>query len=62
MAIRSTRFSLTLAGDSYRFHGTGWGHGVGLCQVGAMARIRRGDEIPAILSAYYPGARLLRAF
>jgi stage II sporulation protein D len=62
MALRSTKFSLTLAGDSYRFNGTGWGHGVGLCQVGAMARIRRGDDVPAVLSAYYPGARLLRAF
>jgi stage II sporulation protein D len=62
MAIRSTKFSLSLVGDAYRFDGTGWGHGVGLCQVGAMARIRRGDEVPAVLSAYYPGARLLRTF
>lgn len=62
MAIRSTKFSLSLVGDSYQFDGTGWGHGVGLCQVGAMARIRRGDQVPAVLSAYYPGARLLRTF
>jgi stage II sporulation protein D len=62
MAIRSTKFSLTLVGDAYQFDGTGWGHGVGLCQVGAMARIRRGDDVAAVLSAYYPGARLVRAF
>lgn len=62
LAVRSTRFALSLVGDSYQFDGTGFGHGVGLCQVGAMARIRRGDDVPAVLSAYYPGARLLRAF
>lgn len=59
--VRSTRFALTLEADGYRFDGSGWGHGVGLCQVGAMARIRRGDSVQAVLSTYYPGARLLRA-
>lgn len=59
-AIRSTRFTLTLAGDTYRFAGTGWGHGVGLCQVGAMARLRRGESVASILATYYPGVRLLR--
>jgi len=59
-AIRSTRFTLSLDGDDYRFDGTGWGHGVGLCQVGAMARIRRGEAVSSVLATYYPGARLLR--
>ncbi len=62
LAVRSTKFALTLAGDSYQFDGTGWGHGVGLCQVGAMARIRRGDDVPDVLATYYPGARLVRAY
>jgi stage II sporulation protein D len=61
LAVRSTKFALTLEADGYRFDGAGWGHGVGLCQVGAMARIRRGDSVAAVLAAYYPGARLLRA-
>lgn len=61
LAVRSTKFALTLEPDGYRFDGTGWGHGVGLCQVGAMARIRRGDSVPSVLTTYYPGARLLRA-
>ncbi|ODS59557.1 MAG: hypothetical protein ABS36_01090 [Acidobacteria bacterium SCN 69-37] len=60
-AIRSTRFALTLEDDDhYRFDGTGWGHGVGLCQVGAIARIRRGESVEAILARYYPGTRLVR--
>jgi len=61
LAVRSTKFALTLEADGYRFDGTGWGHGVGLCQVGAMARIRRGDSVASVLATYYPGARLLHA-
>jgi stage II sporulation protein D len=61
LAVRSTKFALTLEADGYRFDGAGWGHGVGLCQVGAMARIRRGDSVNSVLATYYPGARLLRA-
>ena len=60
-AIRSTRFSLAVSGDTYRFSGTGYGHGVGLCQVGAMARVRRGETVAAILATYYPGTRLTSA-
>lgn len=60
LTIRSTRFALTVDEDRYRFDGTGWGHGVGLCQVGAIARVRRGEPVPSILAAYYPGARLVR--
>jgi stage II sporulation protein D len=35
--------------------GTGWGHGVGLCQWGAVGRARGGQNAQAILDAYYPG-------
>jgi stage II sporulation protein D len=60
-AIRSTRFRLTLTADgTYHFDGTGFGHGVGLCQVGAAARLRRGDEVTEVLDAYYPGMHLAR--
>jgi stage II sporulation protein D len=62
LAVRSTRFDLTLQGDTYNFDGTGWGHGVGLCQVGAAARVRRGESVSVILATYYPGARLVRGF
>ena len=36
--------------------GGGWGHGVGMCQVGAMGRARGGQRYRTILGAYYPGA------
>ncbi len=38
--------------------GGGWGHGVGMCQVGAMARARAGWEYQRILTAYYPGTEV----
>jgi stage II sporulation protein D len=59
-ALPSTRFTLKRQGAVYRFAGTGWGHGVGLCQVGATARARRGDSLERILAAYYPGSVLTR--
>lgn len=38
--------------------GGGFGHGVGLCQTGALERARRGQSALEILQAYYPGAVL----
>lgn len=38
--------------------GGGWGHGIGMCQVGAMGRARAGQDYRTILQAYYPGTRL----
>lgn len=59
-AILSTRFRVIRQGATYRFEGTGFGHGVGLCQVGAAARARRGASLDDILQVYYPGAILVR--
>ncbi len=38
--------------------GAGWGHGVGLCQIGAAVMSERGYDYSAILAHYYPGAEL----
>jgi stage II sporulation protein D len=35
--------------------GTGYGHGVGMCQWGAIGRARAGQDYRAILRSYYPG-------
>lgn len=40
------------------FHGRGWGHGVGLCQIGAAVMAEEGYAYRDILSHYYPGAIL----
>lgn len=56
-SVLSTRFVVSRTDDGFRLDGTGFGHGVGLCQVGAMARARRGDSAAAILAHYFPGTR-----
>src|SRR5688572_19238262 len=56
-SLMSTRFAVSRTANGFRLEGTGFGHGVGLCQVGAIARARRGDTVAAILAHYYPGAR-----
>ena len=61
--LRSTMFKLDVhrdtAGSIVRViaRGGGNGHGVGMCQVGALEMARRGYDAPAILSHYYPGTR-----
>ncbi|TAK18853.1 MAG: SpoIID/LytB domain-containing protein [Acidobacteria bacterium] len=59
-AMMSTRFRMSRAanGADYVLSGSGFGHGIGLCQVGALARARRGVEASEILATYFPGARL----
>jgi stage II sporulation protein D len=42
--------------------GQGWGHGIGMCQVGAMGRAREGHSYRDILSAYYPGTEIARLY
>jgi stage II sporulation protein D len=58
-SIRSTRFDVTRRGQAFVFEGRGFGHGVGLCQAGALARIRAGQKVPAVLQTYFPGTRLV---
>ena len=38
--------------------GGGWGHGIGMCQVGAMGRARAGQDYRTILQTYYPGTEI----
>ncbi len=46
--------------QSYIFSGKGWGHGVGLCQVGAYGMALRGKSFDEILRHYYTGVELTR--
>ncbi|MGH9388554.1 MAG: hypothetical protein ACRD1Z_02995, partial [Vicinamibacteria bacterium] len=43
---------------AFVFTGRGWGHGVGLCQVGAYGMAASGFSYRDILSHYYPGTRI----
>ncbi len=58
--LRSTAFSLSRDGNRLRFTGRGYGHGVGLCVIGAGRRAARGETVEAILGLYFPGLLLAR--
>ncbi len=42
----------------FRLVGAGWGHGVGLCQIGAAVMADKGYDYKAILAHYFPGSTL----
>lgn len=48
--------------DRFRFTGAGWGHGVGLCQIGAAAMAESGLSHRDILAHYYPGTGLRQVY
>lgn len=46
----------------FTFLGRGWGHGVGMCQVGAYGLAKQGFTYEQILKAYYTGIELTRIY
>jgi len=58
-SVRSTWFEVGRRGQTFVFEGRGFGHGVGLCQAGALARIRAGQKVPAVLQTYFPGTKIV---
>ena len=44
--------------EAFELRGAGWGHGVGLCQIGAAVMASHGYSYQKILQHYYPGAQL----
>ncbi len=58
--LRSTFFTIKLGKFSMRFYGRGWGHGVGLCQYGAIELGKKNISYQRILNYYYPQARLVQ--
>ena len=56
--LKSSAFEIEWKGDKCILHGRGWGHGVGLCQIGAAVMASRGYDCPKILSHYYPGTEI----
>ncbi|HOP85315.1 MAG TPA: SpoIID/LytB domain-containing protein [Syntrophorhabdaceae bacterium] len=48
--------------DTFTFYGAGWGHGVGLCQIGAGVMALKGYKAEEILRHYFPGTRLEKIY
>lgn len=56
--LKSSAFEAVVEDDRVIFNGAGWGHGVGLCQIGAAVMASEGYTYKEILAHYYPGAEL----
>jgi stage II sporulation protein D len=56
--LKSTLFAVAVDGDTARFAGRGYGHGVGMCQWGAKGMAEQGYHAARILEFYYPGTSL----
>jgi SpoIID/LytB domain protein len=54
-SIKSTAFEVDRTASGYRFRGRGFGHGVGLCVIGAGQRAAKGATADDILRFYFPG-------
>ena len=48
--------------ERVEIRGGGWGHGIGMCQVGALGRARAGQSYQEILLAYYTNTRVTRLY
>lgn len=60
--IRSTNFTINIEGQKVVFSGKGWGHGVGLCQWGALGMSKKGHSYSEILDFYYPGSQVRKVY
>ena len=56
--FKSGNFTAERSGDQWLFSGRGLGHGVGLCQFGAMQLARQGMNFRQIAFFYFPGTEI----
>ena len=60
--LYSSAFVVDKHDNVFDIHGAGWGHGVGLCQIGAAVMGDKGYSYDEILKHYYPGAQIEKAW
>jgi SpoIID/LytB domain protein len=48
--------------ESFTLTGGGWGHGVGLCQIGAAVMVTKGFKVEEILAHYFTGTILKKLY
>lgn len=59
LQLKSTFFSIVPQGDTLVFKGRGFGHGVGMCQEGAMRMTKLGYKYPEVINFYYQKTQLI---
>jgi stage II sporulation protein D len=68
LGLRDTLFAIDREYDAaggvsfFTFSGKGWGHGVGLCQVGAIGMAQQGARYQDILEKYYQGVKIHKGY
>ncbi len=60
--LPSNNFVMSGARGDFHVKGQGYGHGVGLCQLGALELAKRGYDYRQILSFYFPRHRMKKAY
>jgi stage II sporulation protein D len=60
--VVSTERDAQGAPTAWLFRGGGWGHGVGMCQTGAIGRADAGEDYKAILRYYFNGAEVAKIY
>jgi len=58
--LKSTFFNVTTSGNKVILRGKGYGHGVGLSQVGAINMVKKGYNYEQIIKFYYRGVKIVR--
>jgi SpoIID/LytB domain protein len=60
--LYSSAFVVTVEGERFIFRGAGWGHGVGLCQIGAAVMAKQGFSAEEILKHYFRGTEIKKIY
>lgn len=60
--LYSSAFTVTDEGEDFLLKGKGWGHGVGLCQIGAAVMGEKGFKYDEILLHYYKNAEIKKIY
>jgi stage II sporulation protein D len=60
--LYSSAFLVTVEAERFTLHGAGWGHGVGLCQIGAAVMANQGFSAEEILRHYFQNVEIKRAY
>jgi len=60
--LQSSAFLVTFEAGRVVFHGAGWGHGVGLCQIGAAVMATRGFSAETILKHYFRNIEIRKIY
>ena len=60
--LYSSAFVVTVEAERFIFYGAGWGHGVGLCQIGAAVMATKGFSAEEILRHYFRGVEIKKIY